>query len=221
MVLSQKYQGQLEAYNRVYQPAIQSISEMDTLRFAEINPIDPQLLLDDADFMAVIYRQYLHIVHRWHRTYAPDLLFFGDVFNKEDWTEEMMRIAGEYVDAVALQPSKEIVFDREHVEKVYRLAGKPIVISDHKVSYVEAGYDYIQGREVATQQQAGQAYREYLFACFDSPYVIGFNRCMFKSKFRPGGVLKQGLLNVAGEPYDTILSYVKEANQQILQRSHQ
>jgi hypothetical protein len=38
---------------------------------------------------------------------------------------------------------------------------------------------------------------------------------MFKSKYRPGGVLKQGLLNFDGQPYDTILSFVVKSNAEI------
>lgn len=213
--LAEKYHNNIEAFNKVYRESIADTSELTSVAFANVDAASPTMLEDDAEFISIVYRQYLRSVHELHQQYAPNLMFLGDVFGRpREWTDDLIRIAGEYCDIISLQPSDNTL-DEALCQRIYELSGKPIIIADQKVSFDEAGYDNIQGQEVATEALAAAGYEDYVKACFNSPIVVGYNRCMFKSKFRPGGVLKQGLLDFEGNPYSLIVESVVETNREI------
>lgn len=214
--LTQKYQHDLATFNRVYRENISTISKLSSLTFENTDANNLTMLKDDAEFVSIIYRQYLQSLYELHQKYAPNLMFLSDVFGRpREWTDELIRIAGEYCDVISFQPSDNVL-DTALCQRIYKLSGKPIIIADQKVSFAEAGYDNIQGDEVATEALAATGYTDYLIACFDSPIVVGYNRCMFKSKFRPGGVLKQGLLDFNGDPYSVIVESVVTTNREII-----
>ncbi|MEM1137251.1 MAG: hypothetical protein AAGI07_15540 [Bacteroidota bacterium] len=177
--LTKKYQHNIVEFNKTYNENITNTSELKTVTFTKTDSSSKAMLEDDVAFLSVVYRKYIESIYELHQKYAPNLMFLGDVFGKQkEWSDDLIKIAGEYCDIISFQPSDNEL-DTALCHKIYELSGKPVIIADQKVSFKEAGYKNIQGEEVETEEQAALGYENYVKACFGSPIIVGYNRCMF------------------------------------------
>jgi len=88
---------------------------------------------------------------------------FGDRYLLDDLPTEVLEEAIPWIDVVAVQPSGAR-FERDAFERIYRIARKPILISDHAWS--------------------SRAYDDYLAEAFERSYIVGYHR-EYRDLIRP------------------------------------
>ena len=64
-----------------------------------------------------------------------------------------------------------------------------------------------------------KAYATYMKGGFATPYIIGYNRCQYIDRYKQGqNILKQGMLQVDGQPYQKLVESVAKHNWQVHQQ---
>ena len=84
----------------------------------------------------------------------------------DDLPTEVLEEAIPWIDAVAVQPS-EARFERDAFDRVYKIARKPILISDHACSVLTKSL---------SESDAAQAYDNYLAEALERPHIVGYHR---------------------------------------------
>jgi hypothetical protein len=101
-------------------------------------------------------------------------LVFGDRYVLDDLPTEVLEEALPWIDVVAVQPS-EARFERDAFERIFRIARKPILISDHSRSVLTKSL---------SASDAARADDDYLAAAFERPYIVGYHR-EYRDLIRP------------------------------------
>jgi hypothetical protein len=65
----------------------------------------------------------------------------------------------------------------------------------------------------------GRAHARYLQTGFQTSYLIGYNRCQYIDRYKHRqGLLKQGLLQIDGTPYQELVESVQKNNWRLHQQ---
>lgn len=172
----------------------------------------------DEDFLPVIARQLYGQAHAFVRKYDPNHLIFGDRYHESDMPEPVVLEALPFIDALALQTVNP-EFDPAFFDVLTARFGKPIYLCDHVSSFTTPEYPRTMGPVAATAIEYVRYYHRYVTAALSHPAIIGYNRCQYRSRIRVAGLpplLKQGLLQLNGQPYKEVVAAVSAANQTAL-----
>jgi hypothetical protein len=108
-------------------------------------------------------------------------------------------------------------FDGKFFEELHQLTGKPIMIGDHQFSFRTEAHPITMWQQFPTAADAAKAHEAYLLAAAAKPFLIGYMRCQYRSVYDPERkLLKQGLLQVDGEPYAEYPELTARTNQRVL-----
>jgi hypothetical protein len=156
-------------------------------------------------------RRYFEVTAAAIRRYDRNHMIFGPRFdrppNTPDW---IVRIAGEYFDAILcnLYVTPEQV--AAAVAEWHRVSGRPVIISDMlylaptgilQVSSNAPGY-------VPDQAARGEAYRKFADEVLRRPFVVGIHWCAFlENRTR-----KSGLKTFLDKPYTECVARMQEFN---------
>jgi len=94
------------------------------------------------------------------------------------------------------------------------------MICDHQRSFYTDEYPKTMWQQLPSQEKAGKSYKDYLNAALSKPYILGYNRCQYISR-EVGNVLKQGLLDIYGNPYETLVECITITNKELIKRFSQ
>ena len=142
------------------------LGDIDTMLgrdFSDLQLNHPIVHRDDYEFLRLIAREYYRVAGEAMEREDRRRLLFGDRYLLDDLPTEVLEEAIPWIDVVAVQPSGAR-FDRDAFERIYRIARKPILISDHASS--------------------SRAYDDYLAAAFECPYIVGYHR-EYRDLIRP------------------------------------
>jgi len=145
------------------------LSDIDTMLgrdFSDLRLHDPTVHRDDYEFLRFIAREYYRVAGEAMEREDRRRLVFGDRYMLDDLPTEVLEEAIPWIDVVAVQPSGAR-FERDAFERIYRIARKPILISDHASSFLT---------ESVSESDAARAYDDYLSAAFERPYIVGYHR---------------------------------------------
>ena len=134
------------------------LGDVDTMLgrdFADLPLTHPIVHRDDYEFLRLIAREYYRVAGEAMEREDRRRLRFGDRYRLDDLPTEVLEEAIPWIDVVAVQPSGAR-FERDAFERIYLIARKPILISDHASS--------------------SRAYDDYRIAAFERPYVVGYHR---------------------------------------------
>ena len=119
---------------------------------------------DDYEFLRLIAREYYRVAGEAMEREDRRRLVFGDRYMLDDIPTEVLEEALPWIDVVAVQPSGAR-FVRDAFERIYRIARKPILISDHTFL-----------TESVSESDAARACDDYLSEAFERPYIVGYHR---------------------------------------------
>ena len=142
--------------------------------FADLPLNHPIVHRDDYEFLRLIAREYYRVAGEAMEREDRRRLVFGDRYVLDDLPTEVLEEALPWIDVVAVQPS-EARFERDAFERTYRIARKPILISDHSCSVLTKSL---------SESDAARAYDDYLSAAFERPYIVGYHR-EYRDLIRP------------------------------------
>ncbi|NLF02934.1 MAG: hypothetical protein GX601_18375 [Anaerolineales bacterium] len=181
-----------------------------------IDLADRQILADDEAFVAVIAQEYYRLCHEAIRANDRNHLIFGDRYFDADIPETILQAALPYVDAIAIQPPAKAQFARPLFDKVYAVAGKPILICDFAMNFPTPEYPKVMWASFPTEDAAADAYEAWLRDAFATPYILGVHRCTYVDQ--PKNVLKQGLVRLDGTPYETTVRRYAQVHRALYER---
>lgn len=183
-------------------------------KFLEANRDDPEKA-DDLAFLRLIAREYFRILGEANRKFDPDHLIFGDRFTFQTAIPEVIEEMLPYVDAIAIQPRFNPGFPEKEFDRIHQLSGKPIIICDFAIRFMEEGKKIRGWKPEPTPGQAGERYSEYLRAAFAKPYILGAFWCNpinSKPGFNKSGI-KQGLFDRGLTPRPGLNQAMRELNE--------
>ncbi len=184
---------------------------LEECKSAEIEP-------SDEGFLRIIAREHYRFIGEVTRELNPNALILGERYLKDDHPDCVLEEAMPYIDVLSIQPGGR-VFEAEYFDALYQKYQKPIIICDHQCSFATDVYPDTMWQQLESESAVANMYRDYVQEAFSKPYIIGYQRCQYIDRFvEHPGVLKQGILQEDGNPYEQLASAIKETNTSILKQ---
>ncbi|MEM0968852.1 MAG: hypothetical protein AAGJ31_05850, partial [Verrucomicrobiota bacterium] len=137
---------------------------------------------------------------------------FGERYAGRALPMEVIEEALPWIDVVSVQPG-EVEFPKDNFDRLYQTAGKPIIICDHQSSFNTSEHTNVMWNTLPDVASVGHAHATYLNEGFATPYLIGYHRCQYIDRYKKAqNILKQGLLQVDGTPYQALVKTVADNN---------
>jgi hypothetical protein len=189
----------------------------------------PRVLEDDEAFLAIIARELYATMGGAFEEFDGERLVLGDRYWLSDTPAGVLGEALRWIDALSIQygpeqgahPGRgyERSFDRERLAALHASTGKPIMISDHNISFPTAEHDRTLWHQAPSRTDAADLYREFLLAAVETPFVLGYCKGQYISRHSAWrDALVQGMLGEDGAPYEPYASMVAKANREALVR---
>ncbi|MEM6631877.1 MAG: hypothetical protein AAF694_19530 [Bacteroidota bacterium] len=166
----------------------------------------------DEDFLVLIAREVYSFLGPLTRKLAPNTLIFGERYAGWALPWSVIQEALPYIDVVSIQPPSSAVYPK-NFERLYRETGKPIMVCDHNIGFNTPEHSNVMWKTLGNVDSVGLAYERYLKEGFSRPYLLGYNKCQYIDRFLVDQkILKQGLLQVDGKPYEELVDWVEKVN---------
>lgn len=207
--LRERYRDNVSALARAWD--IHKPKDFDYIRQAGKTPAYRQ---DAARFLARVATRYFQVCASAIHQADPNHLYLGARFSLPvpDAVAEAARIADVVsVNIYARDP-------RPIVQKLYRLTGKPILVTEFAFRAQDSGLPNTRGAgpKVANEAARGAAYRAFVSDLESLPQAIGYH--WFEWADEPpqgrfdGENSNYGLVNIHDQPYAQFVATVRKAN---------
>lgn len=217
-MLKKKYSS-IDKFNKAWG---QNVTEFDALNELPLPVQTHEAWVDMEAYAAHFFEEYFKLVGETFRKYDPNHLLIGTRFLVANVNVESAVIAcGKYCDVFSYNYYTRTI-DSALLERVHRLAGKPILLSEWSFGTAEQG---LAGGviDVRNQVERGNAYRSYVEEAAALPYVIGsqwfsvLDQALTGRWFQHynGESMNIGLVNVADRPFKEFLAEIMKTNYQI------
>lgn len=167
--LADKYQT-IAAYNTAWES---DAANFDDLKDRMLNVKSDAAKKDVQDFTGVFLEEYFRLIAESFHRHDPNHLLIGCRLQPGTINnEQLCRIAGKYLDVMSFNYYTRGV-DKAFLRRIYDwTGGRPMMMSEfYWGASKESGL--AGGSEVATQQERGLAYRNYVEQCASLGFVIG------------------------------------------------
>jgi hypothetical protein len=218
-MLAEKYQT-IEAFNTAWKMQGVSFQALENL----VLPVETDAARADVrEFTGLFLEELFRLVSETFRKYDKNHLLLGNRLQPGTINnEQLCRIAGKYVDVMSFNYYTNGV-DKEFLRRIYDwTGGKPMMLSEFYWSASkESGLS--GGREVATQQERGLAYRNYVEQSASLDFVIGIewftliDQAVTGRWFQgfDGERANTGVISVADRPWKGMLDEAVKTNYDI------
>ena len=214
--LKKQHRNNLESVNSTYNISATNWDDVKSSSFSTTDRNKASVKSDDESFLRLIAREFYRVLGTYTKEKDPNRLILGERYLFGDHPDYVLEEQNQWVDAIAFQPGGAHINIAEY-EQMYSVVKKPIMICDHQRSFYTDDYPKTMWQQLPSQEEAGKSYNDYLNAALKNPYILGYNRCQYISR-GTGDVLKQGLLDINGNPYETIVEYMTITNKELLKR---
>jgi len=225
-VLSKRYGGDVDAFNKVYGLSLKRIDDLkatEQLSYEKAyerrnypairSALDPQQL---ADFEAIIQHMCVTLYRVGHtaiRRYDSNHLILGSFIKEWALDADSWKAAAPYVDMIAPQHYNETI----DVNLLAKAAGLPVVYSDEYFGFHYPKLARGHGA-VVSHDARGDIYRANLMRHFKDPNALGVAYCA--CMFDQGGntLLKgnqNGFYDLEGNPRTRLIEQVTDINHQV------
>ncbi len=107
------------------------------------------------------------------------------------------------------------------LEEIYRITGKPIMITEFSFKAMDSGLPNTKGAgvPVATQKDRADGFERYVKSLMKTPYVVGYH--WFEHTDEPaegrfdGENSNYGLVNIKDEPWEILVNRMKQVNAEV------
>ena len=184
-------------------------------------PVSTKAASEDIHaFTGIFFEEYFRLISTAYRKYDKNHLLIGNRLQPGTINnEQLVSISGKYLDVVSFNYYTSY-FDRDFLDRIHAWSGgKPMFLSEfYWSSSSDSGLS--GGREVATQQERGLAYRNYVEQAAATGYVVGIE--WFQLTDQPvtgrsfegfhGESANTGLLDVTDRPWKPMLAEMIKTN---------
>jgi hypothetical protein len=167
--LGKKYHN-IAAYNTAWES---SAPNFDDLKDLVLNVKSDAAKADVQEFTGIFLEEYFRLITESFRRHDPNHLLLGCRLQPGTINnEQLCRIAGKYLDVMSFNYYTKGV-DKDFLRRIYGwTGGRPMMMSEFFWgASKESGL--AGGGEVATQQERGFAYRNYVEQCASLGFVVG------------------------------------------------
>ncbi len=219
-MLKEKYKD-ISSFNAAWEMSFKNFGE---LYEAELKVNNEAASADMDDFIAIYLEKYYKMVSTLFRKYDKNHLLMGDRWFNAVIRDEVLRgilckMAGKYLDVISMNYYTYNI-DLDMLKTMYKESGGvPFMFTEFH--YGDMGEGLGAGIiPVDTEQQRGQAYRNYVEQAAASGYVVGthwFQNLDQASTGRwfegyDGENYAVGLINGVDRPYKVLLEFVMKTN---------
>ena len=177
---------------------------------------------DMEAYAAHFFDAYFKLVGETFRKYDPNHLLLGARFLVANANvESAVAACGKYCDVFSYNYYSRTI-DPALLDRIHRLAGKPLLLSEWSFGTAEQG---LAGGvvDVRNQVERGNAYRSYVEEAASLPYVIGSQWFSYVDQALTGRFFQHyngecmniGLVNVADRPFKEFLAEAMKTNYRI------
>ena len=166
------------------------------------------------------------VVARWYdlhtrliRRHDPNHLLLGDKLHSPHRLPAWLPpILARSVDVLFVQWYSPMSAQRETLERLHRMTGKPVLNGDSSFGCAKPPRQTrVKGYPVASIAEAGKAYADYLRAAMSLPFMVGWHHCGWIEQWDGGKrvdweVNENGLFDPFENPYPELTRPVAEAN---------
>ncbi|HEY0256300.1 MAG TPA: sugar-binding protein [Candidatus Methylacidiphilales bacterium] len=177
---------------------------------------------DMHDFTGHFFETYYQLVSTTFHKYDPHHMLIGNRFQPGTINnEQLCRIAGKYLDIMSFNYYSDAV-DKDFLNRIYAWTGRPMFLSEfYWAASKQSGL--AGGREVATQQERGLAYRNYVEQSATLGYVVGVEWFTLADEASTGRWFSgfsgersnSGLISVTDRPWKPLVAEMKKTNDDI------
>lgn len=216
--LRERHGNDFERFRRAYRLAsVDSFADLPDFDFAHLELAREAVRADDEAFLGRIAGEIARLAHAAVERHDPGALILGEKYKLGDHPDEVLESVAPYVDVISIQPGPtrgpdvgqgpdESVFDEAVWKRLHELTGKPVLICDHAISFPTKEFPRTLWHQAPDAAAAGRLQAEYLEQAARLPFVLGYQRCQYRSRFDPlRNLLKQGLLDLEGRPYPDLV----------------
>ncbi len=226
--LRDRYDDDAAAFGRAYQMRDVDFESLPDNSFHGLEVSRPAVRRDDEQFLSLIAEELYRRTKEECEKHDPGRLIFGERYKMHDHPEGVLSVASRYVDVISIQPGPELgtlggpgrdetVFDEAYWLDLHKQTGKPLLVVDHAVSFYTPQRPVTLWHQFPNQEEAAKAYRSYLEQVASCPLILGYLRCQYLSEYNPLlGLLKQGLLDEEGRPFEQLTAGIRKANRAVL-----
>ena len=195
--------------------------------FAALNdlplPVQTPAAREDMErFSRHFFDAYFGLIARTFRKYDPNHLLLGARFLPANvGVEAAVEACGRYCDVFSINYYTRSI-EPEFLEKVHRLSGRPLLLSEWSYGTAEQG---LAGGVIDTRNQVerGYAYRSYAETAASLPFVVGCQWFAYLDQALTGRYFQHyngecmniGLINVADRPFKEFLAEAMKTNYRI------
>ncbi len=224
--LLQKY-GSLDQLNRAYGTAFRERTDLLASPLFTLDRHRPQIRDDDLSYLGRIAAKLYQIIARAFDEHDRDALQLGERYKANDHPPEVLWAAARYADVLSVQPGPccgpapgpgcdELIFDTNYFRKLHEITGKPVLVSDHQVSFPSTDSPITLWHQMPTQAAAAKAEANFQTAAARLNFVVGYQRCQYMDRYDPArGLTKRGLVNEQLLPHETLVQQLQLAHDEV------
>ncbi len=186
------------------------------------NPVDRHQAREIlAGFMGKIAARWYQLHHDEIRKSDPNHLILGDKSLVGTFREWLLPILAKYVDVVLIQSYNPFDKDREILDWIHQVTGKPLLNGDGSFGYANPQQQKFKVKGAHTNSKGvvdvAQKYRQYLEETVARPYMVGWHHCGYLEQWddaERGDVNsnENGFLDPFENEYTAWTSVIEEAN---------
>ena len=218
-MLAEKYKT-IAAFNTAWGAQAGTFDELNDL---VLNVKSDAAKKDVQDFTGLFLDEYFRIVAEAFHRHDPNHLLLGSRLQPGTInSEQLCRIAGKYLDVMSFNYYTNAV-DKDFLRRIYQwTGGRPMMLSEFYWSASKAS-GLSGGREVATQQERGLAYRNYVEQSAALGFVVGIEWFTLVDQAVTGRFFEglngeranTGVIAVTDRPWKAMLSEAMKTNYDI------
>lgn len=220
--LAQKYDSDIAKFNRAWGTTFKSFD--DLFRISELEVGEDSSAVS-SDFLRLIAHQYFKATAQAIRKYDPNHLILGCRFAGYA-PDEVLEGMGEFVDVVSYNTYNPLP-PTDRLERIHRLTGKPIMITEYSFKAMDSGLPNTKGagEPVGTQQDRAEGYERFVTAALSLPYMVGLH--WFEYADEPvegrfdGENSNYGVVNINDEVYKVLTDKMTSVNAKAIEIASQ
>jgi len=179
------------------------------------------------EFLGVVAEKYFSSVAKAIKKYDPNHLYLGSrLHSYEKKVRQVFEAMGKYVDVFAINYYREWTPVAEDMKNWELWSGKPFIITEWYVKGEDSGMPNFSGAGwmVRTQEDRGLFYQNFTLGLLESKSCVGFHWFKYQDNdptnkdVDPSNTdANKGIMSWNYEPYEALISKMKQVNTQIYQ----
>ena len=241
--LRERYQGNIEEFNRVWNMNLKSFDELYDLQDlgkegwkAMHSPFNKRLRGDISAFNQYVAETYFSYVTSLLRENDPNHLILGVRFHAWGTPKEIIETCGRYCDVISINYyrynrwlNRDLIRSVQcflygcippdnWMKRYFEISGeKPLIIGEFGCAARDSGQKKQFGGAVLLRKQSDRAnyFEWYVRNCLKASYIVGYHWFSFVDKVEGGAInTNVGVVNAYDEEYDILVRRMADINKQ-------